>query len=122
MDDAAALKKQLQDIFPSLQHIIADITHVMRRFSETLTPRHSQIGELDCMAGLLCACIGIVESNRLLGSLHVDVAFSHYLPRVSDARCFLLGASAAQEAAVISSHTPPPQLSHAHTPTHPTHR
>ncbi len=48
VDDAAALKKQLKDIFPSLQHIIADITHVMRRFSETLTPRHSQIGELPC--------------------------------------------------------------------------
>lgn len=45
VDDAAALKQQLHDIFPSLQRVIADITHVMRRFSETLTPKHCSIGE-----------------------------------------------------------------------------
>jgi hypothetical protein len=49
VDDAAALQAQLKHIFPSLQHILADITHVMRRFSETLTAKHCAIGECsDC--------------------------------------------------------------------------
>lgn len=46
VDDPAALQAQLKGILPSLQHVLADITHVMRRFSETLTPQHCKIGEL----------------------------------------------------------------------------
>lgn len=45
VDDPAALQAQLKGILPSLQHVLADITHVMRRFSETLTPQHCKIGE-----------------------------------------------------------------------------
>jgi len=45
VDDVNACQA-LRDMMPSLQHIIADITHVMRRFNETLTPHHEKIGTL----------------------------------------------------------------------------
>lgn len=45
VDNPAEFKTHLKRLFPSLQHVIADITHVMRRFSETLTPHHPLIGE-----------------------------------------------------------------------------
>lgn len=37
--------QDLLNIMPSLEHLIADITHVMRRFSETLAPHHDKAGE-----------------------------------------------------------------------------
>jgi hypothetical protein len=44
VDDAAGSAAQLQSLFPSLQHVVADTTHVMRRYNETLHPRHYQAG------------------------------------------------------------------------------
>ena len=49
VDDVNSVKAQLEDMVPSLQAVIADITHVMRRFRETLTPHHPAIGEHDSL-------------------------------------------------------------------------
>jgi hypothetical protein len=45
VDDAASIKAQLMQLLPSLQQVIADITHVLRRYGETVTPHHSKLGE-----------------------------------------------------------------------------
>ena len=44
VDDAAAAKRQLKEIFPTLQCVIADVAHVMRRYGESLTPHHAKTG------------------------------------------------------------------------------
>lgn len=44
VDDAAAMEAQLKELLPSLQHVLADVLHVMKRAYETLTPRHPKIG------------------------------------------------------------------------------
>jgi hypothetical protein len=45
VDDAKAMQQQIQGMLPSVQRVIADIAHVMRRISETLTPRHGKAGK-----------------------------------------------------------------------------
>lgn len=55
VDDAAGMEAQLKSLLPSLQHVIADITHVMRRFSETLAPKHYKTGEPAAMRHLVVA-------------------------------------------------------------------
>lgn len=42
VDDAAAMAAQLKELLPSLQHVLADVLHVMKRVFETLAPHHSQ--------------------------------------------------------------------------------
>jgi hypothetical protein len=49
------MEAQLKSLLPSLQHVIADITHVMRRFSETLAPKHYKTGEPAAMRHLVVA-------------------------------------------------------------------
>ena len=44
VDDAAAVERQLKEIFPTLECVIADVAHVMRRFGESLTPQHARTG------------------------------------------------------------------------------
>lgn len=51
VDNPDEFQGHLKKLFPSLQHVIADITHVMRRFSETLTPHHPLIGEYESVGG-----------------------------------------------------------------------
>jgi hypothetical protein len=36
---------QLKELLPSLQHVLADVLHVMKRVFETLPHRHPKIGE-----------------------------------------------------------------------------
>jgi hypothetical protein len=45
VDDAAAMEAQLRELLPSLQHVLADVLHVMKRVCETLAPHHPKIGE-----------------------------------------------------------------------------
>lgn len=45
VDDAAAMAAQLKELLPSLQHVLADVLHVMKRVFETLAPHHPKIGE-----------------------------------------------------------------------------
>ena len=52
VDDAASVKAQLTELLPSLQHVIADITHVLRRYGETVTPHHSKLGESSALAAV----------------------------------------------------------------------
>jgi hypothetical protein len=44
VDDAAGMKEQLMQLLPSLQSVIADVAHVMRRFGESLEPHHAKTG------------------------------------------------------------------------------
>ena len=44
VDDAGGFKQQLMDMLPSLEHVIVDVAHVIRRYGETLTPHHSAFG------------------------------------------------------------------------------
>lgn len=60
VDDAAGMDAQLISLLPSLKHVIADITHAMRRFSETLTPRHYKTGGPTAAGG----CRQTDASNR----------------------------------------------------------
>lgn len=46
VDDAAAMEAQLKQLLPSLQHVLADVLHVMKRVNETLTPHHPKTGEV----------------------------------------------------------------------------
>lgn len=58
VDDVDSIKSQLMALFPSLQKVIADITHVLRRYGETVTPHHSSIGEWRGQPrACLCVCI-----------------------------------------------------------------
>jgi hypothetical protein len=45
VDDAGAMEAQLKELVPSLQHVLADVLHVMKRVNETLAPHHPKIGE-----------------------------------------------------------------------------
>lgn len=45
VDDAAGMEEQLRELLPSLQHILADVLHVMKRVFETLAPRHPKAGK-----------------------------------------------------------------------------
>jgi hypothetical protein len=44
VDDARAMEAQLKELLPSLQHVLADVLHVMKRVHETLAHRHPLIG------------------------------------------------------------------------------
>jgi hypothetical protein len=44
VDDAGAMEQQLRDLLPSLQRVLADALHIMKRVNETLTPHHPLIG------------------------------------------------------------------------------
>jgi hypothetical protein len=58
VDDAAAMEAQLKQLLPSLQHVLADVLHVMKRVNETLTPHHPKTGETgsfeQCTTRVLC--------------------------------------------------------------------
>jgi hypothetical protein len=44
VDDARAMEAQLKELLPSLQHVLADVLHVMKRVHETLAHHHPLIG------------------------------------------------------------------------------
>lgn len=45
VDDAEAMAAQLKELLPSLQHVLADVLHVMKRVCETLKSHHHKIGK-----------------------------------------------------------------------------
>lgn len=62
VDDAEAMAAQLKQLIPSLQHVLADVLHVMKRVYETLTARHAKTGECPAMSSLQpfrMACIEV---------------------------------------------------------------
>jgi hypothetical protein len=59
VDDPAAVKAQLQELLPSVRRVIADITHVLRRYAESCTPQHSKIGARGVCAGWLGNQLGV---------------------------------------------------------------
>lgn len=49
VDDPIHKTEDLIKLLPSLQHILADVLHVMKRVYETLAARHPKAGEHDAV-------------------------------------------------------------------------
>lgn len=82
VDDVWSHKAFLEQ-FPSIKYILADITHLMRRYSDTLVSRHAAAGTTllpDDGNSLMQIMSMIIDGGWALLVLCMQFVIAHYRP------------------------------------------